>query len=291
MAAPDILSYEEMLRVLAILGQHGVSKVRLTGGEPLVRKGIEEFIRNIRELDTIKDISMTTNGSLLAGMAHKLKAAGLDRVNISIDTIDPERFACITGRGRLEDTLQGIQSAIAAGLQPVKLNVVLTGMLSEQDIYYFVEQTYKQPITVRFIEYMPIGHCGVSAGPSIEALKSMIGSAGYGCLESAVPAKGNGPARYYRLPGAKGMFGFIAAISEHFCHRCNRIRLTADGKIKPCLLANKEIDLKTVLRGGGSDMEIYGLLQKAISLKPDYHKIGDTDDGEDLIRSMVQVGG
>lgn len=289
--AQEILSYEELLRVLAILGQHGISKIRLTGGEPLVRKGILDFIRNIRALGTIKDLAMTTNGSLLGDMAYDLKAAGLDRVNVSLDTLDPEGFARITGRDKLADTLRGIQSAIDAGLNPVKLNVVLTEALSEADVCYFVEQVYKHPITVRFIEYMPIGNCGVRPGPDITAIKSMISRAGYGNLETAVAAIGNGPAKYYRIPRARGMFGFIAAISEHFCHSCNRIRLTADGKIKPCLLANHEIDIRTALRSGESDRAIYELFLKALQGKPVHHRLDDTSDGEDLTRRMSQVGG
>jgi cyclic pyranopterin phosphate synthase len=291
LAAPDVLSYEELLRVLTILGKHGVSKVRLTGGEPLVRKGIVDFIRSIRSLGTIEDIAMTTNGSLLGGMAHQLKAAGLDRVNISIDTLDSERFARITRRGKLEDTLKGMQSAIDAGLSPVKLNVVLTEALSEEDIHFFVAQVHKQPITVRFIEYMSIGHCSVRPGPSIAVLKSMINKSGYGILEPAISIKGNGPAKYYRLPQSQGIFGFIAAISEHFCHGCNRIRLTADGKIKPCLLANEEIDIKAALRSGGSDRVIYELIQKALLAKPVHHGLDNSGESEDLTRGMFQVGG
>lgn len=288
--APEILSYEELLRVIRVLGDHGVDKIRLTGGEPLVRKGIVDFIRSIRALGTIKDVAMTTNGSLLGDMAHELKAAGLDRVNISIDTLDPLRFTRITGRGTVAETLRGIESAIAAGLAPVKLNVVLTEVLSETDVIYFIEQVYKYPIAVRFIEYMPVGRCGVSPGASIATIKSMIGGAGHGALEAALPVRGNGPAKYYRLPRALGMFGFITPISEHFCHSCNRIRLTADGKFKPCLLANREIDIKAALRGGSDDRAILGLFLKALDGKPSRHMLGDVS-GADLTRGMFQVGG
>jgi GTP 3',8-cyclase len=289
--APEILSYEELLRVLTILGQHGVNKIRLTGGEPLVRKGIVDFIREIRSIGTIKDLAMTTNGSLLGDMAHQLKEAGLDRVNISIDTLDPERFACITGRGILDDTIRGIQSAIDAGLSPVKLNVVLTEALSEEDVLYFVDQVYKYPIAVRFIEYMPVGRGVVRPGPSIATIKSMICKTGFVSLESAANTKGNGPAKYYRLPRARGVFGFITPMSDHFCYSCNRIRLTADGKIKPCLLANHELDIKAVLRSGGGDRAIYELFLKAVHAKPVRHRLDDTREGADLTRGMFQVGG
>jgi cyclic pyranopterin phosphate synthase len=288
--APEILSYEELLRVIRVLGDHGVSKIRITGGEPLVRKGLVDFISGIRAIGTIKDVAMTTNGSLLSDMAPMLKAAGLDRVNISIDTLDPQRFTQVTGRGDLAETLRGIESAIAAGLAPVKLNVVLTEVLSEADVFYFVEQVFKYPIAVRFIEYMPVGRCGVSPGASISTIKNMLEKAGRGALKTALPIRGNGPARYYRLPQALGLFGFITPISEHFCHSCNRIRLTADGKLKPCLLANNEIDIKTALRDGSDDTALLGIFLKALARKPGRHILGNTH-GSNLTRGMFQVGG
>lgn len=287
----EILSYEELLRVITILGDHGVSKIRLTGGEPLVRKGIVDFIRNIRQIGTIKDLAMTTNGSLLGGMAHQLKEAGLDRVNVSIDTLDVKGFSNITGTGNLEDVLKGIDAAIDAGLTPVKLNVVLTEVLSEADILYFIHKVKENSIAVRFIEYMPIGRCGVKPGHSIMAIKNIINNAGHGALEPIVMERGNGPAKYYKLPGSRGAFGFITPISQHFCQSCNRIRLTADGKIKPCLLANLEIDIRSALRDGGNDQEIYELFLQALQVKPMRHILGETREGADLVRGMFQVGG
>jgi len=287
----EVLSYEELLRIITILGQHGVNKIRLTGGEPLVRKGLVQFIRNIKEFGSIKDLAMTTNGSLLGDMAYDLKVAGLNRVNISIDTNNPEGFSQITGRGQLTDVVRGIQSAIEVGLSPVKLNVVVTEVLSEEDIIYFIDQVYKFPIAVRFIEYMPIGRCGVKPEYSIGAIKNMISTAGRGELQSAVGTTGSGPAKYYRLPQALGLFGFITPITDHFCQNCNRIRLTADGKIKPCLLSNHEIDIKTALRGGGSDQAIYQLFSKALQEKLYQHRLSDTTEGRDLTRGMFQVGG
>ena len=287
----DILSYEELLRVITILGTHGVSKIRLTGGEPLVRKGIVDFIHNIRLIGTIKEVTMTTNGSLLGDMARELKMAGLDRVNISIDTLDAKRFTNITGRGNLEDTLRGIESAIDAGLTPVKLNVVVTEALSETDILYFVDKVQEIPVAVRFIEYMPVGSCRVKPGYSIARIKEIINKANRGVLEPIVVAKGNGPAKYYQLTDAMGIFGFITPISEHFCQSCNRIRLTADGKIKPCLLANNEINIKTALRSGSSDQDILELFFQALQEKTVGHGLGDTQNGVDLTRGMFQVGG
>ena len=169
----DILSYEEFLRIIAILSHHGVRKIRITGGEPLVRKGIVDFIRAVKKLGTIEDLSLTTNGSLLAGMAKDLKAAGLDRVNVSLDTLDENRFYQITGhRGRLEATLAGIDGALTAGLEPVKINVVLTESFRGSDLAWFADKVRQYPLAVRFIEYMPIGHGGIKAGFSV--LKSKI---------------------------------------------------------------------------------------------------------------------
>lgn len=287
----EILSYEELLRVIRILGQYGVNKIRITGGEPLVRKGIVDFIRAVREIETVADLAMTTNGSLLADTAYQLKKAGLDRVNISIDTHNPRAFSRITGRGHLADVVQGIESAMEAGLSPVKLNVVVTEVLTEDDLAYFIQQVYKYPIAIRFIEYMPIGPCGVEPGVSIEKIKNKLTKAGFGILGSATDIKGNGPAYYYRLPRSHGVFGFITPMTEHFCHRCNRIRLTADGKLKPCLLANKEIDIKNALRGGNSDSIIAELFSQALQGKPRQHNLGIAREGTNLMRNMSQVGG
>lgn len=290
--ASEVLSYEELLRVIAILGQYGVSKVRLTGGEPLVRKGIVDFIRGIKAIGTVKDLAMTTNGSLLGDMARQLKAAGLDRVNISIDTLDPQRFASITGKDAIKDTFYGIESAIEAGLSPVKLNVVVTEALSTEDINYFVDQVYRRPLAVRFIEYMPVGRCGIRPGFSIAAVKSLINAAGFGALEPVTAVgMGNGPAKYYQLPRGVGVFGFITPISEHFCQQCNRIRLTADGRFKPCLLSNDEVEIKSALRSGASDQVIANLFIKALQRKPARHMLGDCQGGEGLARKMFQVGG
>ena len=202
-----------------------------------------------------------------------------------------QKFSHITGGGKIEDVLRGIGSGIEAGLTPIKLNVVVTEVLSEEDVFYFIDQVYKFALSVRFIEYMPIGRCNVLPGSSIEAIKDVINKAGRGLLESAVTARGNGPAKYFRLPQALGLFGFITPVSDYFCQSCNRIRLTADGKIKPCLLSNYEIDIKNALRGGGSDKAIYELFLKALQEKPIRHRLGDTKEGEDLVRGMFQVGG
>lgn len=289
----QILSYEELLRIITVLGRYGVSKIRLTGGEPLVRRGLVDFIRNIRQIKTVKELSMTTNGSLLGrdNMAARLKAAGLDRVNISMDTADAAKFAAITGTGCIDDVLAGINSALTAGLHPVKLNVVVTEQLTAGDIAYFVNQVRNRPVTVRFIEYMPIGQTTTRAGMSIDRLKQVIEKASGKRLQPAVAVHGSGPARYYRLPETQGVFGFITPMSNHFCHKCNRLRLTTDGKIKACLLSNQEVDLKSAMRHGCDDQTIYDLFVQAIQDKLPQHTLNYHSEHVVVTRPMFRVGG
>ena len=286
----DILTYEELLRLIAVFGREGINKVRLTGGEPLVRKGIVDFIAALSATGRMEDISLTTNGSLLPPMAKDLKQAGLNRVNISLDTVNPASFARITTCGRLEDTLRGIESAVEAGLTPVKLNVVLTEALRESDLAYFIEQVYQQPIAVRFIEYMPISGES-SGGPDINTVKKLLNRLGRGRLSPVTGVQGNGPAKYYQFPKARGSFGFITPISDHFCAQCNRLRLTADGKLRPCLLSNTEIDVKTPLRSGASDEELAEIFHQAVQEKPDGHSLCRTSGYPAFQRSMSQIGG
>jgi cyclic pyranopterin phosphate synthase len=286
----EILSYEEILRVIRIVASQGVNKIRITGGEPLVRKGLVDFIRRIRQLEAVQELSLTTNGSLLSGMAQELKTAGLDRVNISIDTMDPVLFTQITGNGNLTDTLAGMEAASKVGFTPVKLNVVVTSYLSNNDIQYFISQTIHRPMAVRFIEYMPMGWGTVKPGMSMDELKKVIAELGYGALEPAVEV-GNGPAVSFRLPQAVGTIGFITPISAAFCSSCNRIRLSADGKIKPCLLANYEVDIKSLLRQGSSDEEIYQAIVAVAAEKAPGHQLCHKGQTTKLIRGMSQIGG
>jgi cyclic pyranopterin phosphate synthase len=288
----DILRYEEFIRVINILSKHGIRKVRITGGEPLVRKGIVNFIRSLADIPFIQDLSLTTNGSLLEGMAADLKEAGLHRVNVSLDTVDAGRFKQVTGKSKLHATLRGIQAAIAAGLNPVKLNVVLTKAFGENDLAYFIDQVFLYPVSVRFIEYMPIGNPGIGAGLSVEAVKRLLNEAGAGMLEPVEGPNGNGPARYYRFPKSQGTFGFITPVSEHFCGECNRIRLTADGRFKPCLLSNHEIDIRGPLRAGVDDDRIAELFFRAVQDKPPSHTLQRVNGQFEFFqRKMSQIGG
>ena len=286
----DILTYEELLRLITVFNREGINRIRLTGGEPLMRKGLVNFIAAIRNLGFIEDLSMTTNASLLPPVAGALKAAGLDRINISLDTINPTNFARITTCGRLEDTLAGIESALEAGLTPVKLNVVLTDALSEKDLAYFTELVYNRPISVRFIEYMPIGG-REGGGPDVTTVRKLLSQAARASLDPEEHVRGNGPAKYYRFPKAQGSFGFITPISDHFCNACNRLRLTADGKLRPCLLSDKEIDIKTPLRSGASDEELAELFHAAIREKPQEHTLCRTSGYPAFERTMSQIGG
>lgn len=286
----EILTYEEMLRLIAVFAGEGITSVRLTGGEPLVRKGIVAFVAKVKALGCIRDLSLTTNGSLLPAMATELKAAGLDRVNISLDTIDPDRFTRITTCGSLEETLRGVESAFRAGLSPVKLNVVLTEFLAESDLAYFLDMAVRFPVAIRFIEYMPIGGSGLVRGMNPAAVKEKLAAMAGSGLEPA-ESKGSGPARYYRLPGASGVWGFITPLSEHFCGSCNRMRLTADGRLKPCLLSDREIDIKTPLRAGADDARLAELFRAAVRAKPERHSLCRASGHPGFQRCMPQIGG
>lgn len=285
----EILRYEELLYLINLFSKQGLRNVRITGGEPLVRKGLAGFIRELHKLGTLDDLSMTTNGSLLGPAAAELKAAGLRRVNISLDTVDPLRFREITGGvGKLSEVLDGIEQALTVGLQPVKINAVLSEALREDDLLWFLKLASRRPVHIRFIEYMPIGAGAVNGGFSVAAVKQFLQREAGDWQQAELP--GEGPARYYQLPGFAGTFGFIAALTEHFCADCNRLRLTADGKLKPCLLAEQEIDLAGPLRAGAADEELLKLLADAVALKPSGHLLA-AGDARARSRGMSQIGG
>jgi GTP 3',8-cyclase len=285
----DILSYEEIITLVKAAAELGIDKVRLTGGEPLVRAGVSDLIKMITEIDTIKDISMTTNGVLLAKYAAELKEAGLDRVNISLDTLKPERFHQITRCGKLEDTLNGIAAAIEADLTPVKINMVAMAGVNDDEIIDFARKTITDGWNVRFIEQMPVSAPGEEAAKlfSVKDMKLRIDPLGK--MEPFKMSTGNGPAKYYKLLGASGTIGFITPVTEHFCLECNRLRLTADGKLRLCLLQEDEIDLREPLRSGASIEELKTLIKDAIAKKPKGHTLGE--EGRHKGRPFSQVGG
>lgn len=298
MTHEEILRIEELEELVHIAAGIGIRSIRLTGGEPLVRKGVVDLVDAITKTPGIENVSMTTNGVLLPRMAEDLKRAGLSRVNISLDTLDPDQFHMVTRVGYLEDTLAGIDAALAAGFDPVKINAVTVRSLN-QDFLGFARLSVDRPLHVRFIEYMPVGEssgfdgCGWGKKdviPSEELLETINAHAREEGMDELVPAGadrpiGWGPARYYEFPGAKGTVGFISPLSRHFCSECNRIRLTADGKIRPCLFSDTEYDVKSALREGGDDA-VRAVLFEALGAKPDEHhdKVGTE-------RGMSQIGG
>jgi len=287
----EILRYEEIETVVRAAAELGISKVRLTGGEPLVRKGLVDLVSMISRIPGIDDLAMTTNGILLARYAEELKAAGLQRVNVSLDTLRPERFRRITRLGELSDTLEGIAAAKKAGLVPVKVNTVVIRGLNDDEVVDFARLTFAPDWHVRFIEVMPLGD-NVDWADNGYVPMGEVRARIEGELGKLVPAKlvtGGGPARYYRLPGAEGTVGFITPISEHFCYQCNRLRLTADGKLRPCLLSDYEIDLRTPLRQGASAEEIKALIIEGIRNKPERHHLAEKIIPQG--RAMSEIGG
>ena len=290
-AHTEILRYEELALVIRAAAEIGITKIRLTGGEPLTRLGLPEFVRMIAAIPGIDDLSMTTNGTLLAGQAKALAEAGLHRVNVSLDTLDPERFAIITRRARLDDVWTGIAAARAAGLIPIKLNVVVVRGLNDDEVADFAQKTLTDDWHVRFIELMPIGTSASWAGDGTVPITEMRAriERELGPLQPIHGPRGNGPARYHQLAGAKGTIGFIGALSDHFCPLCNRLRLTADGRLRPCLMDEREIDLRAVLRSGAGLEAIKSLLTQAIQSKPKNHHLHEALAPRD--RTMAQIGG
>ena len=289
-----ILSYEEIETIVRAAAELGISKVRLTGGEPLVRLGIVDLVRMLAAVPGIDELTMTTNGLLLSRHADDLAAAGLRRVNVSLDTLRPERFHAMTRWGNMGKVLSGSKAAQKADLQPVKLNAVILRGMNDDEVVEFAQKTMEEGWHVRFIEWMPVGTeplAGQAWNDGVvtaDEMRSEI-EAQLGQLLPAKTAAGNGPARYYRLPGARGTIGFITPVSEHFCFQCNRLRLTADGQLRPCLLCDDEIDLRTPLRQGADVAGIKDLILQAIQSKPLQHHLDKCQNAGK--RAMSQIGG
>lgn len=291
MSHSEILSYEEISAVVRIAAELGINKVRLTGGEPLIRAELPELVRMLSEVKGIDDISLTTNGTLLKKYAMELKQAGLKRVNISLDTFKSDRFRYITRCGELKDALDGIDAAMNADLHPVKINMVVMRGINDDEVLDFARMTCKQGWHVRFIERMPFTEMA-EVVPSDElrqrimAIGSLLKTESYQL--SAISS--NGPARYYRLSGASGTIGFISPITEPFCSDCNRLRLTSNGRLCPCLLSDEGVDLKQPLRSEVSSEEIKRLISKAVALKSERHHLCE-DVPISIKRRMSQAGG
>ena len=290
MSHGDILSYEEIYTIALAAAELGISKVRLTGGEPLVRSGLPKLIQMLAHIDTINDIALTTNGLLLSRYAAELKEAGLQRVNVSLDTLKQDKFELITRRNNnLSDVLEGIEAARSVGLNPVKINMVVMAGINDDELLDFATKTIDEGWHVRFIELMlPVGvSTTASQFVSVNDMRRRLKLLGE--LEPCLPSVGNGPAKYFRFPHARGTLGFITPVSEHFCFGCNRLRLTSDGKLRPCLLAEDEIDLKQPLRSGISSNRLKQLIEEAVARKPLQHHLAEGYIPKD--RPFSQVGG
>jgi len=286
----DVLSYEEIYRIVQAAAELGINKIRITGGEPLVRTGLPRLIQMLAEIDAIDDISLTTNGTLLSSYAAELKQAGLQRVNISLDTLKQDKFNLITrGGSNLGDVRKGIEAARLVGLTPIKINMVVISGINDDEILDFATKTIDEEWHVRFIELMPFAGGGTTASQFIPVADMRKRLELLGELEPCLPSVGNGPAKYFRFPHAKGTIGFITPVSEHFCFHCNRLRLTSDGKLRPCLLAEDEIDLKQPLRRRATLTELKQLIREAIARKPMRHHLAEGYIPKH--RPMTQVGG
>lgn len=265
----EILRYEEIIRFVRIVAELGMTKVRLTGGEPLRRKDLPFLLHEIASIKGIEDISLTTNGVSLGDKVWELKAAGLRRVNISLDSLKREKFSFITGVDAYDKVLDSIAKAQEAGLSPVKINTVIIKDFNDDEVLDFVEFAKTEDVEVRFIEFMPFGDTGLwdcSKVVTSAELETLIKKT-YDLAPSVNSHRG--PARMFRMPGDRGKIGFISPISTHICSDCNRLRLTSDGKIKPCLFSDTKYDVKSLMRGGKSDEEIAQYVVEVVGAKPE----------------------
>jgi cyclic pyranopterin phosphate synthase len=287
MSHNEILSYEEIRTVVRAAAELGINKIRLTGGEPLVRADLPELVKMLSQVEGIEELSLTTNGAVLKKHALELKKAGLSRINVSLDTLKPDKFRYVTRLGELKTVLEGIEAAKKAGFDPVKINTVVMRGINDDEILDFAKMTCEDGWHVRFIELMPFK--GVAEFvPSIELRQhiSLLGK-----LEPCASITGSGPAMYYRLSGARGTIGFISPLTEtSYCSRCNRMRLTSDGKLRPCLLGEGEIDLRMPLRNNVSLEELKRLILKAVASKPEHHHL-EGGNVRLVNRKMSQIGG
>jgi cyclic pyranopterin phosphate synthase len=281
----DILRIEDYLKLIREMVGLGVDKVRLTGGEPLVRRGVLDLVNGIASMEGIKDLSITTNGVLLKKYAEDLKKAGLNRVNISIDTLKPDKYKEITRGGDLADVLAGIEEARRVGLLPIKLNVVLINGFNTDEVEDFIRLA-DHDMDVRFIELMPIGQVATWTKDKFISNEEIFNRHRH--LFVTEPEEQYGPAKYYEKKDGHGRVGFINPISNHFCATCNRVRMTADGKLKLCLHTNEEFDLKPLLSMG--DEEIQETLKSYIEKKPERHHMND-EGYQPIIRDMNRIGG
>jgi GTP 3',8-cyclase len=282
------LRFDEIERVITSFANLGVRRVRITGGEPLLRKGLPDLISRLNNISGIEDLSLSTNAVRLQKMAEQLKLAGVSRINISLDSLQPERFKRITG-GKLEKVLKGLQAAKLANIHPIKVNMLVMKDINDDEVLEMVEYCVQHNFTLRFIETMPMGKTGQTASAhyiNLETIKERL-SREYTLIPSVMP--GGGPARYMCIAGTDTKIGFITPISQHFCETCNRVRLSANGSIYLCLGQDDVVPLQHLLRSGVSNSELTQVIHNAIQLKPLKHDFNDSP--QQVVRFMAHTGG
>jgi cyclic pyranopterin phosphate synthase len=290
-ANADVLRFEEIEAIVRAAASVGVRSIRLTGGEPLVRPGLVDLVARIAAVPGISDIALSTNGLLLADAAAGLRAAGLRRVNISLDTLRPERFGAIARRPGLDRVLAGIDAALAAGLGPLKINCVVMRGHNDDEVAAFAELTRARPLFVRFIEMMPVlDSVGLQRDAYLPASAVLDRVRAAGPLVAVPGPGGNGPARYFAFPGAAGAVGVISPLSHDYCQTCNRVRLSADGRLRLCLFGDNEIDLRTPVRAGASRDVLASIFRGAMYVKPERHHL-DIGKPASAMRALSEIGG
>ena len=284
----DWLTFDEIERVIAAFGRLGTSRVRLTGGEPLLRRNLPELAARSSALPGIRDLSLSTNGTQLPKHAKALRAAGVTRLNISLDSLDRECITQITGRDSIDDVMAGLDAAQDAGFSPIKLNMVVMPGVNEHEVEAMTEFCINRGFILRMIETMPMGSTGLASsyaplGPIVDRLRARFD------LIPEIKQMGGGPARYWRTRDGRGQIGVITPISQHFCETCNRVRMAVDGTIYLCLGQEEKVELRPLLRGGISDADLEQTLREAIELKPEKHEFREAPTK--IIRFMSQTGG
>ena len=277
----EILTFDEIERFCRIAAGMGITRIKLTGGEPLVRRGLPVLAGKLKQIHEVEHVTLTTNGTLLKEQLPELTVNGLDAVNISLDTLNEEQYRRMTRGGKLEQVLEGIEAALACPGLPVKINCVPLRDGSSEDVLRLAELARDCAVDVRFIEMMPIGLGRAFAGKSTREIKILL-ERKFGKSQPYEQPLGNGPAEYVQFPGFRGRIGFISALTHKFCHTCNRLRLTSEGMLKPCLQYGDGTDIKALLRGGAGDEEIAEAIRQAVYKKPACHQFGEGGQlGED----------
>jgi len=288
----NILRFEEIIHLSSILVKMGIKKIRLTGGEPLVRKGFSNLVKELSELEGLEKICLTTNATLLSNYAQRLYDAGLRHINISLDSLNPKIYAQITGQDALKEVLTALDQVEKLGFNPIKINCVVLKGINDKDVVDLAALSIKRPFQIRFIEFMSIGNDNswtpdmfVSSEDTMKAIEERLGR-----LTPVSKKTGRGPAQIFKLEGSQGEIGFISPLSHHFCATCNRIRLTADGRLRLCLFSDQEWDVLSLLRANVSNEELEGFFRKAIKAKPMEH-FGDVSHVPTCQRNMSKIGG